>query len=429
MPYTTTWNVGTYTSADDQDPAVWYSRKNKKEEGLAIGTVISIFRDRTGNWGDLSGGLNSRYPGWVECNGATVNAADYPDLFNAIGNTYGGDGQRVLTGNSYTYSGSFKLPNYRLRKLFGIGNVDGNSAASPIVTTYKGPDVNAAGTGDGTTVGSTGGNWFIKKYDAQGTPPDEQVYQGSDPPDGMFFKLGTLSTKGTDKVTGEVAFNITGNFSGEIGPLKETVVIMPPHEHEAISAEVQDVAVGCLAWGSPGFYQVDANEPGGDASGEIGNKTFPAIGYNSVIGPGGDFNKTYTNYWPGTVQNNLPGLPGGGTYSAAIDVTSTLGSVAAWQPGEQRTHSHYIQQTPYGSNPNVYGWGNVNGGGTASGGIAQNTTTTINFTQTEIAIGSNEATFTLNPSKKVLPTPSLVPENTIPLLTKYYRVKYIIKVF
>jgi len=421
MPYTTTWTVGTYTSADAQDPGVWYSRKAIKEDGLAIGTVISIFRDRTGNWGDLSGSLTSRYPGWRECNGDTLNAVDYPDLFNAIGNTYGGNGVKNLSGNSYTYTGSFKLPNYRLRKLFGVGRIDGNAASSPIVTTYKGPDPASSSTGDGNIVGSTGGNWYIKKIDASGSPPDEQVFSGTVPPDGKFFKLGTLTTTGAEKISGETTYTITGNVSGVVGPVKETIVIPAQHEHDVVTAQNDEINVGCVAWGVPAFYQI--------SPGEITKTLYPSIGYNSVVAPGGSVNRTFNNYWAGAVQNSISGLPSGGNASAGIDINTVTGNVTVWSPGELKTHAHYLSLSSFGSTANVYGYGNNNGGGDAAGSMSTSTTVTINFSQTELALAANEATFALNPSKKVLPTPSLAPENTIPLLTKYYRVKYIIKVF
>lgn len=422
--YTTTWRIYTYSSADNLDPAVWYSRKGKKEDGLAIGTVVSIFRDRSGNWGTLDGSATSRYHGWIECDGRSLNASDYPDLFDSIGTTYGGNASRTLSGNSYNYTGTFNLPNYRNRKLFGTGRVDGNSAASPIVTTYKGPNPSSVTSGDGNIVGSTGGNWYIARYDASGTPPDEQVYQGIEPPDGKFYKLGTISTTGGDEITGETSFTITGNISGTIGPITDVVVINAQHEHPLISSEVAAIDVGCVAWGTPGFYQL-----GGNVQQEIGASLFPQIGYNTVVAPGGEFEASFNNYWAGGVQNNVSGLPSGGNHSAAIDVNNVSGNVSVYSPGELKTHSHYLALNAFGSPANVYGWGNNNGGGTAAGGMATTNTVTVNFSQTELALTANEAKFTLNPTKKVLPTPSLVPENTIPLLTKYYRVKYIIKAF
>lgn len=423
--YTTSWRVDTYSSADNLDPGVWYSRRGKKEDGLAIGTVISISRDRSGNWGTLDGSLSSRYPGWIECDGRSVNAIDYPDLFNSIGNTYGGTATKTLNGNTYNYSGSFNLPNYRNRKLFGIGRVDGNSAASPIVTTYFAPDVNSPSTGDGNIVGSRGGNWYIKKYDALGTPPDEQVYDGTDSLDGKFYRLGTITTNGGDLITGETTFAVTGDVTATIGPLSNVIVTVPQHEHDLITAQADPIEVGRVAWGTVAFYQIN--------TGEIGATTYSSIGYNSVVSPGGEVNKSFNNYWAGDVQNNIPGLPPGGTqvgrFSAAVDVNNVTGNVGVYSPGELKTHSHYLSRNSFGSPANVYGWGNNDGGGTAASGMSTDNTVDINFSQTELAMSANEATFELNPSKKVLPTPSLVPENTIPLLTKYYRVKYIIKAY
>ena len=139
MAYTTSWTVTTYDSADNIQPGHWYSVRNKKLDGMSLGTVMSIFRDKQGNWGDLDGNLDSRFPGWIECDGRTCNVADYPDLWDNIKNTYGGDGAMSLNGNTKTYSGTFKLPNYRNRRIMGTGNVDGNSGASPIAVTYNEP--------------------------------------------------------------------------------------------------------------------------------------------------------------------------------------------------------------------------------------------------------------------------------------------------
>ena len=95
MSYTTTWSVSTYASADNVQFGHWYSQRNPKLDGMTIGTVMSIFRDKTGNWGTLDGDLDSRFPGWIECDGRTVSAQDYPDLFDAIGTTYGGTATKL----------------------------------------------------------------------------------------------------------------------------------------------------------------------------------------------------------------------------------------------------------------------------------------------------------------------------------------------
>ena len=555
MSYTTNWSVSTYASADNVQFGHWYSQRNPKLDGMTIGTVMSIFRDKTGNWGTLDGDLDSRFPGWIECDGRTVSAQDYPDLFDAIGTTYGGTATKSLSGNTYTYSGNFVLPNYHNRKLFGIGNVDGNSPSSPTIVTYKGPDVTQGASGDSTTVGSQGGNWFIKKIDGIGTPPDEQVFPGITQPDGQvvafqlwqnedlnpaayvtkaigewvqrteggspnywdsvnefqeadititggsgtglqirvraeaqlndagtdpddtrfkimtvlnpgsgyqvgdtmditfpdpapgggtitfspglrvltvtdqfttntdgrFFKLGSLTTSGIDSISGEIDYEITGNLQAAIGPLNPTPTIPAQHTHDIITAQVDQIGVGYVAWATPGFYQI--------STGEIGASTYSQIGYNSVVSPGGEVNFSFNNYWAGDVQNSIPGLASGGNDSAGIGVNEVQGNMVVYNPGTLRTHTHYLSQSDFGDSENVYGWGNVNGGGTAAGGMATNNTTTINFSQTDLALSANEADFELNLSKTVVPTPSMVPESTVPLLTKYHRVKYIIKAY
>lgn len=248
MAYNTTWTVTTYDSADNIQPGHWYSVRNKKEDGMCLGTVMTIFRDKQGNWGDLSGSLASRFPGWIVCEGDTLQVEDYPDLWEVIGNTYGGDGAKTVNGNTKTYSGSFNLPDYRNRRLHGTGPVDGNQASSPTLVTYQGPDSNSPATGDAFTAGSQGGNWYIGKIDAQGDPPDEQVYSGTGQSDSKFFKLGTLVTTGADGITGDTNYNIVGNIQADIGPVKDLIVNVPQHEHIVISGQADQVPVGWVPW-------------------------------------------------------------------------------------------------------------------------------------------------------------------------------------
>jgi len=150
----------------------------------------------------------------------------------------------------------------------GIGNVDGNKASSPTVVTYQGPDPNSASSGDASTVGSSGGNWYIDTIDAQGDPPDEQVYSGTGSSDSKFFKLGSLSTTGQDSITADTTFTITGNISAEIGPINDIPVIPAQHTHDIITAQVDAVQVGYVAWGQRAFYGID--------TGEINGSLFPS---------------------------------------------------------------------------------------------------------------------------------------------------------
>jgi len=425
MAYTTSWTVTTYDSADNIQPGHWYSVRNKKLDGMSLGTVMSVFRDKTGNWGVLDGNLNSRFPGWIECDGRTLNVADYPDLWDNIKNTYGGDGAMQLNVNTKTYSGTFNLPNYHNRRIMGTGNVDGNSGASPIVVTYNAPDNpdGGGGSGDGFTAGSSGGNWFIDKVDAIADPPDEFVYSGGAATDSKFFKLGSLITTGSSEISGDIPVTISGNQSADIGPILPSFTLPPQHEHQLITGKADQIGVGWIPWGQPAFYRI--------GTGEIGSATYSQIGYNSVVSPGGEVNYSFNNYWPGAVQNSIPGLGTGGNHSASTVCNNNTGNVGSYNPGTLLSHGHYLAQSDFGDPTNVYGWGNTQSplGGSSAGGMATTETTTINFSQSDIAMLANDATFELNPSKIVIPTAELVPENTVPLLTKYHRVKYIIKAF
>jgi microcystin-dependent protein len=69
---------------------VWTIRKIGSGDGFAVGDIIMI------------AGNNTIRDGWLECDGRAVSRAMFPDLFDAIGTTYGaGDG-----------STTFNLPNY-----------------------------------------------------------------------------------------------------------------------------------------------------------------------------------------------------------------------------------------------------------------------------------------------------------------------------
>lgn len=77
--------------------------------------------------------------GWLLCDGSAVGRADYPDLFSAIGTSYG-------SGNGAT---TFNLPDLRGRVPAGKDNM-GGTAANRLTTTHFG--------GTATNLGASGGN-------------------------------------------------------------------------------------------------------------------------------------------------------------------------------------------------------------------------------------------------------------------------------
>ena len=432
------WNVSVLASAPTaNDVSVWYSQKTEKLDGLAIGSVITIFKDPQGNWGTLDGSLTSRYPGFIECNGDSLDADEYPDLFDVIGNDYGGSGTRTLssttqgtsTVNAYSYSGSFTLPDFRNRRLFGTGSVDGNVGSAPSAPTRVGP----AGTGTGgvNTVGSVGGDWYIDTVDAAGTPPLEQVEgTGTTGTTGQFFSLGTVNTSGLDTSTATANFNVAGNMNATVGPLDSPVLQPPGHSHAVLTGIGLNVTTGLIPWnhrGTPpgsdisGTNQISSIFPGAPNAPTLDNIFSTATWSGSV---------TYSNYWASSKENTLQLQNNSGNQLGAIDVVQATGQGRIYSPqGGMLTHSHYLSLSDFGDPVNVYGWGNVNGGGTKTTGMGGGNTVDVPFSHTELGTTISPGLATLSAQKALLPGVALRPNRTIPLLQPFFKCKYLIKAY
>ena len=95
------------------------------------------------------------------------------------------------------------------------------------------------------------------------------------------------------------------------------------------------------------------------------------------------------------------------------------------------THSHYLSDFPLTDPTTDYGYGNTSGAGHKKGlGTAAATTRPVTFTQSDVNIELNTATFTLNKGTK-LPAPNVKfnPNRKVELVPKFHKVKYIIKAF
>lgn len=111
-------------------------------KAAAIGTILP--------WtGDIT-----RIPkGWLICNGAAIQAADYPLLAQAIGNTYGGAGFNLADFPTFPAQ-TISLPNIDQKALmdcdpsyFGAGAIDANidtTAAGTVVTPFIGANTDIA---------------------------------------------------------------------------------------------------------------------------------------------------------------------------------------------------------------------------------------------------------------------------------------------
>lgn len=246
-----TWTVTTYAVVPPPatNLGTWYSKKSDKFDGYSLGTVLPILKEAVDDYGNLDGGVNDRYPGFIECDGRSLDAAQYWALWNAIGNRYGGNG--VYDDVTKTYSGTFNVPDYRNRRLCGVGIVNNNRGNSAFLPIEPGSSLSI------NDPGAEGGYWYFNKVGARGTNPIDQV-QG--PPgaigslDSDFFSLGTVRLQGLDTITDNVTFitNPTGFVTAQIGPMNSITVQAPQHSHAYFSAVVEgDGGDASIPWGVP----------------------------------------------------------------------------------------------------------------------------------------------------------------------------------
>lgn len=193
---------------------VRYSRQTQKS-GAAVGTVISIPKPST--WQDstnlstesLSWNVENDYPGWLECDGRTLNVSDYRVLYQVLGNTYGGIENQT-----------FKLPDYRSKKLMGTGVLDGNKGTGLSLTPVTSPTGVAGGSID--LPGTQGGLYNVSTVrqlppDSEITPisPSDPAVIGGDAED--TFSIGSFSSVGFSGVIIDVQPNFAGNATYSAG--------------------------------------------------------------------------------------------------------------------------------------------------------------------------------------------------------------------
>jgi hypothetical protein len=456
---------GWIAAGEDPNNAASYYRA-PKFDGYALGTILPVPKEAIATSGNNFGygSIEDRFPGFLPCDGGSYAAADYPWLWNSIGNQYGGSA--VYVSATKTYSGNFNVPDYRNVRLVGAGRVDSNRGSSAIV-----PVTSPGGTFE--EPGSTGGWWFVDDVDVAGPDPEEQVIAPAGSTSGTeseYFTLGTPRTFGTELVTTDVPFLITGSVAATIGPVSSVTVQVPQHEHVLVTGKPEgDGGDPCIPWFTYAYYRTNVSESGSTGQNQDDDKDdavddgywtsllnwrdgfadFSSQVSKSDLGdaedllPGnGESTVSFGNYWGSPVSNLealVPGtiaqhFSGSGTPSDAgvIDTEEGRGRIDSYQSiYGTLTHSHLLGQDPV-LNPNLdYTFGNVNGAGLAyKQGLANfGLNTDVIFNQSEVQIELNEGIFTWNNSTKPIPTASLDPQRKVPVVTPFHKIKYIIKAY
>ena len=236
------WQVTTYATVPPPatDAGIWYSRKTDKFDGYAIGTVLPILKESVGSYGDIdTGDIDERYPGFVPCDGRPLDKNDYFELYTILEGKYG----ETTT--------EFNVPDYRNRRLCGVGIVDGTRGNSAFVPVTPG---SSKGIND---PGAEGGFWYFNRVGARGSQPLDQVQGPTGAIGGLdsdFFSLGTVRLTGLETLVDQVTFTInpTSFVTAQVGPLSSITVAPPQHNHAYISAVIEsDGGEASIPWNQP----------------------------------------------------------------------------------------------------------------------------------------------------------------------------------
>lgn len=432
-----------------------------KFDGLSLGTVVPVPKEDITGYGDLE----ARYPGFLECNGQQVNAADYPFLWDVIKNTYGGNGSYNEVNKSY--NGTFNVPDYRNKRLAGKGIVDATKGASAFLEA-----TNAGGSYD--IVGSTGGYWYVSDVGVAGPDPLEQVITAVGDTEGTesaFYVLGTPRTFGTQDITAEVEFTVTGDVTATIGPVRDTRVTVPPHEHYYITGQPeQENGDPVIPWDTPALYKTSnsgsgetgeirdepstntvysywvggtvnwaANNTGAEFDTQIGLTDGTSLRDILPLGPeGSNTEASFGNYWASdpAVLPNANGYwrkDSGGSVNDAgvIDTEGAQGRLDQYtSPEAEATHSHLLGTDPVLDQNTDFTYGNANSfGGSLKGLATFGTDTDVTFNQSDVEIELNTAEFNFNNSSKPIPSVAMDPQRKVPILAPFHKIKYIIKAY
>ena len=457
-----TWSVTTALSIPDQTNVIgtWYSKKNDKYDGYAIGTVLQVLKESSTSYGTIE----TRFPGFVECDGRSLNTFEYRFLHAIISNTYGGTAYSKGVTDKAGASTTFNVPDYRNKRICGTGIVDGNVGASKFLPISSG--------GSNASVGETGGWWYVDEVDVSGDNPYEQVYPsnpgantGTTSP---FFTLGTVRTYGTENIQGTANFTINpaSKVNATIGGLTEVFVNVPTHDHLFLTTAVEsDDGEALIPWSSRAYYDTAETYNSGDFAGPdvdespgvpewiagqfesflsaSGNGSFlgevTLTGLNEVSYPvaEGSTIQNFGNFWYTSFSSLNLALhfqsdtaPTSSQRAGVIDTqaaTCTIGSYIS--PGSLKSHSHALGLVAYTSINQDFTYGNVAGVGEYFGLGGYSDTIDIEFSQSEVLVSLNEAEFTFSNTKKPAPTFYMDPQRRVPIINGFHKVKYIIKAY
>ena len=182
------------------------------DSGMPVGAIMSVFvGDHDDGDSTTASKVEHQYPGWLYCDGRQLNIADFPLLYDALQNKYGGTAPTLVDlrdwGDNTQLTGTFNLPDMRMKRVNGPDGIDGAGSSTPDLSTME--------------VGMTGGEWYISRA--------RQLEE---------YGFGTVRVTGYSAVTGFVKGTLSGQAVIKVGPLQpHTLSGPPPHTHLVLGSE------------------------------------------------------------------------------------------------------------------------------------------------------------------------------------------------
>ena len=330
---------------------------------------MCVFVDTNGNGASA---VANNYPGWIYCDGSQHSVNDYPMLYDIIGDKYGGTSPSTVTLSDWgnpagtVQNAVFNVPDLRMKRVVGPGGVDGVGSITPDDAQMN--------------VGDVGGEWYISR-----------ARQNEE------YGVGSVRVSGYSECIGFISGTLGGTAEITIGPLQPRVLNgPPPHGHTVLTSERDQ-------------------RNGGD------NGTPADVAQSSNM---------ITNTAPISQFNPTQGTPAEHTHY-----------LAEYSPVRTGTNSQfsYCKSEPYYSTADADAYTNTYGATKVNDGAVNDRGQTVNMFESQALTGANavtpaqagmtlnEGTITMTPGEQLSVTAGVIPQTAVPLVLKYFRVKYLIK--
>ena len=340
------------------------------DSGIPIGTIMCVFVDTNGN---NAVDVANNYPGWLYCDGAQHSVNNFPMLYDIIGDKYGGTDPNTVTlsdwGNAAgtVQNATFNVPDLRMKRIVGPGGIDGSASITPDDAQMN--------------VGDVGGEWYISR-----------ARQNEE------YGVGSVRVTGYQECIGFVGGTLSGHADITIGPLQARQINGPPaHGHLVLNSER------------------DQRNSGDNGTADDEPRT------------------------PNYITNQAP--------------------IDQWDPtgGQQAEHSHYLAEyrpvrvgvnqqysycksEPYYTPADADAYTDPFGATKVNDNVVNDNGQTVNMFESQALTGPtngvtpqqagitlNEGTITMTPAEQLDVTAGIIPQTAVPLVLKYFRVKYLIK--